>query len=107
MLKVAKSMKLLQYAAKEHSKTEEAISRDIKLQDQKKAIKENEVNRNIGDGQFRCSKCERVVSNNDTIDKHIEHYKKTCKHCAILQYDKKESIVPCNGTALHQLWGWQ
>ena len=82
-------MKLLQHKAKDHSKTEAVEIRDIKLQDHKKAIQENEVGKIVGDGKFKCSKCQRIVSINDTLDKHIEDNKKTCKHCAILQYDNK------------------
>ena len=63
--------------------------RDIKLQDHKKAIQEDEVDKVIGDAEFKCSKCKRVVSINDTLDRNIEDNKKTCKHCAILQYDYK------------------
>ena len=85
-MKVANSMDLLQHTAKEHSKPDEAQTRDIILQDHKKAMKESEVNKDIGDNEFRCFKCERVVSNNDTFDKHVGNdHKKTCKHCAILQ----------------------
>ena len=83
-------MELLQHTAKEHSKPENLQTRDIKSQDNKKAMEESEVNKSVGDGEFRCSQCERVVSNNDLYDKQNgEHHKKTCKHCAILQYDKK------------------
>ena len=57
--------------------------RDIKLQDYRKAIQENEIGKTVGDGEFKCSKCQRIVSINDTLDKHNEN-KKTCKHCAIL-----------------------
>ena len=62
----------------------------LTLEERDKAIEENKMNENIGNGQFRCSKCERVVSNNDMFNQHMEyHPKKTCKHCAILHHDKK------------------
>ena len=82
-------MELLQHKAKYHSKPEKAETRDIKLQDHKKAIQEDEVDKVLGDGEFKCSKCKRVVSINDTLARHNEDHKKTCKHCAILQYDYK------------------
>ena len=82
-------MESLQRTAKEHSKPEKVEIRDIKLQDHKKAIQEDEVDKVIGDAEFKCSKCKRVVSINDTLDRHIGDHKKTCKHCAILQYDNK------------------
>ena len=79
-----------QVTAKEHSEADKIEIRDIKLQDHKKALKENNVGKHIEDGEFRCTKCERIVSINDTLDKNIkDHTKKTCKHCAILQYDHK------------------
>ena len=68
---------------------------DIKLQDDKKALKENNVGKRIEDGEFRCTKCEKIVSINDTLDKNIkDHTKKICKHCAILQCDQKQRIGP-------------
>ena len=83
-------MELLQYTAKEHSIQQDAQKRNITLQDHKKALKENNVGKHIEDGEFRCTKCERIVSINDTLDKNIkDHTKNTCKHCAILQYDHK------------------
>ena len=87
-------MKLLQHKAKDHSKQEQVKMRDIKLQDYRKAIQENEVGKTVGDGEFKCSKCQRIVSINDTLEKHIENNKKTCKHCAILQNDNKLKVDP-------------
>ena len=89
-MKADNSNELLKHTAKEHSKPEVPQTRDIESQNHLKSMKESEVNKHIGDGEFRCSECERVVSNNDSFDKHVgEHQKKTCKHCAILQYDEK------------------
>ena len=48
-------MELLQHKAKYHSKPVQAETRDIKLQDHKKAIQEDEVDKVIGDGEFNCS----------------------------------------------------
>ena len=82
-------MELLQRTAKNHSKPEKVEKKDIKLQDHKKALKENKVDQSIGHGELKCAKCERIVSINDTLDKQMEKHKKTYKHCAIIQYDSK------------------
>ena len=92
--KVSNLIKLLQHKTKDHSKQEQVEMRDIKLQDYRKAIQENEVGKTVGDGEFKCSKCDRIMSINDTLDKHNTNNKKTCKHCAILQYDKKLKVGP-------------
>ena len=69
--KVSNLIELLQHTAKEHSEADQIEIRDIKLQDHKKALKENNVGKHIEDGEFRCAKCERIVSINDTLDKNI------------------------------------
>ena len=84
-------MDLLQHVGKEQSKLKQAQTRDITLQDHKKIIKENKITENIGNGQLWCSKFERVVSNNDIYDQYKEdQHKKTCKHYAMIQYDKNQ-----------------
>ena len=88
--KVSNSIELLQHTGKEHSEADKVDVMDIKLQDDKKALKENNVGKRIEDGEFRCTKCEKIVSINNTLDKNIkDHTKKICKHCAILQCDQK------------------
>ena len=88
--KVSNSIEFLQHTAKEHSEADKVEIMDIKLQDHKKALKENIVGKRIEDGEFRCTKCEKIVSINDTFDKNIkDHTKKTCKQCGILQCDHK------------------
>ena len=70
-MKADNSMEFLKHTAKVHSKQEVPQTRDIESQNHLKSMKESEVNKTVGDGELRSFKCERVVSNNDSFDKHV------------------------------------
>ena len=83
------TIELLKHVAEEHkSSIVETINNSEKKKENIPEDQEVEVEGEIEDGKFKCARCKKIVTNEDTFNIHKEDSQKMCQFCTMVsQYE--------------------